>query len=82
MARVWAVEIKPNMAEVSGNLTIVHNGDIFGHFKKLNPKPVNNSSICILCMEVTCQLRKWIINIGTRLDKKNAFFFQAIAMIR
>lgn len=50
------MEIKPNMAEVSGNLRIVHNGDIFGHFKKLNPKPVNNRSVYIPCMDVICRI--------------------------
>jgi isopentenyl phosphate kinase len=49
------VETKPNMAEVSGNLRIVHNGGSFGHFKYLNPKPVTNSSIYILFMEVICR---------------------------
>jgi hypothetical protein len=48
------VEIKPNMAEVSGNLRIVHNRVIFGHLKKLNPKPVNNSSIYFIFIEVIC----------------------------
>jgi hypothetical protein len=50
------VEIKPNMPEVSGNLRIVHNGCNFGQLKKLNPKPVNNSSIYILFMEVICRI--------------------------
>lgn len=81
------MEIKPNMAEVSGNLRIVHNGVVFGHFKRLNSKPVNNSSIYILFMEVICGIvskeNKLLTEVLAWTRRMPFFFlFQAIAMIR
>ena len=75
------------MAEVSGNLRIVHNGGTFGHFKSLNPKPVNNTSIYILFMEVVCRIVSKENELLTEVLAWTRrmlffFFFQAIAMIR
>jgi len=66
------VEIKPNMAEVSGNLRIVHNGGTFDRFKKLNPKPVNISSIYILFLEVICRI----------VNKENELLTEVLAWTR